>query len=212
MLDESKPLTQEIVEIYCSNGLSWYIIIQMTQDLSDYVSRVAFALNTIEVSGLNVAIDLIKNTCLQGGKIWIIGNGGSAATASHFATDLSNCSNIQGNEIKAISLCDNSSQLTAIGNDYGFEHIFERQLKKLSMPNDLLVTISASGNSQNILNCIVYAKSNSIKTISISGFDGGAAAKISDFSIITVTNIGDYGVAEDSHSIICHYLSSKLRN
>jgi D-sedoheptulose 7-phosphate isomerase len=146
------------------------------------------------------------------GKIWIIGNGGSAATASHFATDLSRCSNSVGEPVHAISLCDNSSLITAIGNDFGFDSVFSRQLSKAAISGDLLIVISASGNSKNLLKAMEWAKGNGIKTLALTGFDGGKAKILADSSLHVPTTSGDYGVAEHAHSILCHFLSSQFRD
>jgi D-sedoheptulose 7-phosphate isomerase len=183
----------------------------MMSAYSEYLARLNTALNSINTEVLEHVVDLIQKSAIRKSKIWIIGNGGSASTASHFATDLSRCSNKDGFTISAVSLCDNTAQITAIGNDFGFEKVFSRQLSVLSSPRDLLFTISASGNSENILNAIEFSKQVSMTTISLSGFDGGLSARLSDYSLLARTNLGDYAVAEDSHSILCHYISQQLR-
>ena len=177
----------------------------------EYTTRVHSSLNLVNIVELENAIQIILDTTDHNGKIWLIGNGGSAATSSHFATDLSRCTGKNGQSIRAISLCDNSALITAIGNDFSFEEIFRKQLEILAKKGDLLIAISASGNSSNLLQAIKYAKSNSIKTISLVAFNGGIIRELSDDSIFAQTNMGDYGVAEDCHSIICHYISSELR-
>jgi len=180
--------------------------------LDNYGMRVISALKTVNIAELEAAVKSIHSTAKSTRKIWLIGNGGSAATSSHFATDLSRCSSKNGNPIKAISLCENSGLITAIGNDFSFEEIFVNQLQKLGSKGDLLISISASGNSTNLIKAIEFAKISSIFTLSLVGFDGGALKKLSDSSIYVQTDLGDYGVAEDCHSIICHYISSQLRD
>ena len=108
-------------------------------------------------------------------------------------------------------MCDNSSLITAIGNDFGFDLIFSKQLSNLAVKGDLLVTLSASGNSQNLLSAMNWAGANGVSNLALTGFDGGQAKLIADFSLHIPTAIGDYGVAEDAHSILCHYLSSQFR-
>jgi D-sedoheptulose 7-phosphate isomerase len=178
----------------------------------DYVSRIGLALSATSSKKIEEVIEIILNCSDNGGTIWLIGNGGSASTSSHFATDLSRCTNTKGEPIRGVSLCDNSSLITAIGNDFGFQEIFVKQLSNLAQKNDLLISISASGNSENVIKAIEYAKTNSIKTVSLNGFNGGKAHGISDCSIHVPTNIGDYGVAEDAHSIISHFICSQMRN
>jgi D-sedoheptulose 7-phosphate isomerase len=178
---------------------------------TEYITRIHSSLKLVNIAELNYAKQIILDTTKQNGKIWLIGNGGSAATSSHFATDLSRCTSENGEPIRAISLCDNTALITAIGNDFTFEEIFKKQLEILGTKGDLLISISASGNSSNLLQAIKYAKSHSIKTLSLVGFDGGLIHKLSDNSILVQTDVGDYGVAEDCHSMICHFISSALR-
>ena len=177
----------------------------------NYSSRVNSVLNQVNLNELENALRVILNTSKIGGRVWLIGNGGSAAISSHFATDLSRCTNEYGQPLKAISLCDNTGLITAIGNDFSFEDIFIKQLQNLGEKGDLLISISASGNSINLIKAVEFAKTCSISTLSFVGFDGGVLKKLSDNSIYVQTDIGDYGVAEDCHSIICHYISSKFR-
>jgi D-sedoheptulose 7-phosphate isomerase len=160
---------------------------------------------------LDNAVKIIYETTKHSGQIWLIGNGGSAATASHFATDLSRCTGENRQPIKAISLCDNLGLVTAIGNDFSFDDIFIKQLQNLGKAGDLLISISASGNSRNLIKAVEFANTFSISTLSLVGFDGGAIQELSNNSIYVQTAIGDYGIAEDCHSIICHYISSQLR-
>lgn len=178
----------------------------------DYVTRVSLALSATSSERIEEVIKIILNCSENGGTIWLIGNGGSASTSSHFATDLNRCTNSKGEPIKGLSLCDNSSLITAIGNDFGFQEIFVKQLTNLAKKSDLLISISASGNSVNIIKAIEYAKTNSIKTVALNGFNGGRVHEICDFSIHVPTAIGDYGVAEDAHSIISHFICSQMKN
>ena len=180
--------------------------------IQDYVARISLALSATSSEKIDEVIKIILNCSENGGTIWLMGNGGSASTSSHFATDLSRCTNSKGESIKGISLCDNSSLITAIGNDFGFQEIFVKQLTNLTKKSDLLITISASGNSENIIKAIEYAKSNAIKTVALNGFNGGRVHEICDFSIHVPTTIGDYGVAEDAHSIISHFICSQIKN
>lgn len=175
-----------------------------------YKSRIDYALDTVTLGELERSINIISNSSKNSGKIWIIGNGGSATTASHFATDLSRCTGENGQPLRAISLCDNLGLITAIGNDFSFEDIFVKQLENLAKAGDLLIAISASGNSKNLIKAVQFANTSSIITLSLVGFDGGALKELSDNSVYVQTNIGEYGVAEDCHLIICHYICSQL--
>ena len=185
----------------------------MKNDLAfeDYSKLIKSGLNTVSKIELDNAVEIIYETTKNSGQIWLIGNGGSAATASHFATDLSRCSGENMQPIKAISLCDNLGLVTAIGNDFSFDDIFMKQLQNLGKSGDLLISISASGNSRNLIKAVEFANACSINTLSLVGFDGGALQKLSNNLIYVQTDIGEYGIAEDCHSIICHFISSKLR-
>lgn len=176
-----------------------------------YARKVNEALLKVSPVAIEDALIALSNAFNANKSIWIAGNGGSAATASHFATDLSRCINKDSNPVRGISLCDNTFLITAIGNDFGFEFIFSKQLSSLAAKGDLLVTLSASGNSQNLLSAMNWAKANGLSNLALTGFDGGQAKLIADFSLHVPTAIGDYGVAEDSHSILCHYLSMQFR-
>ncbi len=183
-----------------------------SDELRAYSKRIFNTLSQISQVKIDDAIKIILDTASKGGSIWIIGNGGSAATASHFAADLSRCVDQFGTPIRAISLCDNGALISAIGNDFGFEYIYLKQLVNNVKSSDLLFVISASGNSINLIKALDYCNSRNITSIALTGFDGGQAAKICSHSLNLRTHIGDYGVAEDSHSVVCHYLSSKLRS
>jgi len=180
--------------------------------IGQYVERINLALAKLTQVSLENGLLALRETIDSGGRVWIAGNGGSAATASHFATDLSRCTNSRGAPIKGISLCDNSGLITAIGNDFGFDFIFSRQLSNVSNEGDLFVVLTASGNSKNLLVAMEWAKKNQVKTMALTGFDGGEAKNLADISIHVPTAIADYGAAEDAHSILCHFLSSQFRS
>ncbi len=135
--------------------------------------------------------------------VYLIGNGGSASTCSHFANDLGK------HGYRAISLADNSAVITRIGNDIGYDKIFVEQLKVFFDKGDTLVAISASGNSPNLVNAVEYANTLG-NTVAIVGFDGGKLAKMCKIVIHTVTEIGDYEIAEDKHLAVCHAVAVRL--
>ena len=179
--------------------------------LNHYTSRINLALAKLTQTDIEAGLSVLGEAMNSGKHIWIAGNGGSAATASHFATDLSRCTNSNGAPVKGISLCDNSGLITAIGNDFGFDFIFSRQLSKIAISGDLLVVLTASGNSRNLLVAMEWARDNGVKVLALTGFSGGKVKDLADISIHVPTETGDYGVAEDAHSILCHFLSSQFR-
>lgn len=179
--------------------------------LAGYMSRLNQALESIDPEAVKEVIRQIERVSNNLGRVWIIGNGGSALTSSHFATDLTRCSTKDGNVIRAVSLCDNVGILTAVSNDFAFTEVFVKQLQMLFSKGDLLITISASGNSLNILKSLEFGKENTVTTIAFTGFSGGSARELCDVSVHVKTAIGDYGIAEDAHSILMHFICGQLR-
>ncbi len=176
-----------------------------------YRGRLDFALDSLTEVTVGEITTIFVRARLSGDRIWLIGNGGSATTADHFATDLLCCSDRQGRPVRATSLCSNVGVITATSNDLGYEHIFTRQLGMLASPGDVSVAISASGNSPNIIAAINWAKQNSLITIGLTGFDGGAARALVDVSAHVESAKGDYGVVEDAHLVACHMVAEALR-
>ena len=183
----------------------------LESSLETYFSSINKALSQVSKISVDKALSVIAQVIDTNKTIWIAGNGGSAATASHFATDLSRCNSVTGSPVRGVSLCDNSSLITAIGNDFGFDSVFSKQLSNLAVKGDLLVTISASGNSKNLLSAMNWAGANGVNNLALTGFDGGLARSIADFSLHVPTKSGEYALAEDAHSILCHFLSSQFR-
>jgi D-sedoheptulose 7-phosphate isomerase len=175
-----------------------------------YINYLSKVISFIDVQQIGDLIRLILNTRDAGKKIYFMGNGGSAATSSHFANDLAIGSNSYDCPIKAISLSDNLAIITAIANDFGYDEIFLRQLKVLLEPGDIVVGISASGNSKNIINAFEYAISKGNKTVALTAFDGGQLLKMADHAIHIPTDRGEYGPAEDGHMILDHLIGAFL--
>lgn len=153
----------------------------------------------------------IKNAQINNNKIFIMGNGGSASTSSHFVSDLLKTSlTKEAKRTKAISLTDNIPVLMAWANDTSFENIFSSQLENLLEKGDLVIGISGSGNSENVIKAIEFANTKEAKTICLSGMDGGKLAKITQLSLIIPNN--DMLTIETMHLLICHLLTSLLRS
>lgn len=144
-------------------------------------------------------------------RIFFIGNGGSAATASHFANDIAIGSRSRVKPFRAVSLCDNLALITAIGNDFGYDQIFVRQLENQMDPGDVLVAISASGNSENVLHAVSYANQHGAITVGLTGFDGGRLRPLAQQNVHVPANQGEYGPVEDLHMIVDHLAGSFLR-
>ncbi len=158
----------------------------------------------------NVA-HLILDRAKKKRTVYLIGNGGSATTAAHFAIDFVHAGMLDHAPIiRAINLAENIGIVTALGNDKGYDQIFSRQLRMLGRKGDILIAISASGNSVNLLEAVKVAKEMGITTVGILGFDGGQLGAMCDYSIVVRTKKGEYGVVEDIHLFLDHMLASYI--
>jgi D-sedoheptulose 7-phosphate isomerase len=149
--------------------------------------------------------------CLRGGgKLLLFGNGGSAADAQHLAAEFVGRFRIERQALPAIALTTDSSILTAVGNDYGFDQIFARQVQALGRPGDVAIGISTSGNSPNVTSAITQAAKQELKTIGLAGKDGGSLAKCVDISItVASTNVA---MIQECHISIGHILCELVEN
>ena len=158
----------------------------------------------------NVA-HLIIEKSKEGKTVYIAGNGGSATTASHFAADLAHSAFVNHRPlVRAVSLSENVALLTALGNDRGYEEVFSYQLETHMTEGDILIVISASGNSPNIVRAVRTAKQIGAVSIGLVGFDGGELATLCDYVIAVYTVKGEYGPVEDLHLFLDHMLSSYI--
>lgn len=149
-------------------------------------------------------VSLICSTFKKGGKIIVMGNGGSAADAQHFAAEMIGRFMLERKALPAIALTTDSSVLTSIGNDYGFESVFARQIEALAAPNDLVVGISTSGNASNVINAIRAAKAKGVTTVGLIGCEGGEMCGLVDLAL-TVPSLQTPRIQE-AHTTIIHLL------
>ncbi len=190
-------------------------VFNKTSSFAGYLIGYTQYLNDAIVSLEKDCITNVVNTFVKAWEskrtIFFAGNGGSAATASHFAQDLAAVSRKAGiKPFRVLSLTDNTSYITASGNDYGFEKIFTTQMEGLFEPGDVLVALSASGNSPNVVKAVEYANKCKGTSVALVGFDGGILAKIAHQVIIVKSNKGEYGPVEDVHMILDHVITSYL--
>ena len=183
----------------------------MINSLANYQKRLGKALASFDFESIQPLVAALIETRESAGTIFIAGNGGSASTAQHYAVDWGVGSRIEDPPVKVLSLTDNMASITSTGNDLSFVEIFSRQLRNLAKSGDLLVVISASGNSPNLLESVSSAKQLGLKTVSVTGFDGGRLKNLTDLSIHMSTEAGDYGVAEDLHLMLGHAVKEALR-
>jgi D-sedoheptulose 7-phosphate isomerase len=176
----------------------------------EYFNYLYSVMQRVDTSEIGRFVETLLDVRKSGGTIFFVGNGGSAATASHFANDLSVGTNDYVQPFRAISLADNVPVLTALGNDFGYDEIFVRQLRILAKKGDVVVGISASGNSPNLLRAFEYALSEGVKTVAITAFDGGKLKAMADEGIHVPTEPKEYGPAEDVHMILDHLVGAYL--
>jgi D-sedoheptulose 7-phosphate isomerase len=178
--------------------------------VGEYLQGLKALLDEIDLDAVDRIGARLWQAYVEDRRVFIIGNGGSAATASHMTCDIAKGASVPGKRrVRAISLTGNVAHMTAIGNDIGYEKLFTEQLVNLAEPGDVLVAFTASGNSPNILDALRWARGKGIQTIAVLGFDGGQAAHLADLSVIARSR--NYGFVEDFHLILEHALSQWLR-
>lgn len=182
--------------------------------IQEYINEVKNALDTLDLKSIDHAITMLLEGYRRGSRVFIIGNGGSASTATHMACDLGKGTlarfyDNKEKRLRVMSLSDNIALLTAYANDLSFDHAFVQQLRNLVEKDDLVIVLSGSGNSKNLIKAIKYANDNGAKTIGLLGFKtGGKLAEMVDCSIIVQSN--HYGPVEDVHLVLNHLIASFL--
>ena len=178
--------------------------------IQKYISHLQDVLASLNLEDVKKSIETIMEAYHTDRQIFVIGNGGSASTASHLACDLGKGTSIEGiRRFRVISLTDNVATMTAWSNDVSYEDVFVEQLKNLAYPNDVVIGISASGNSENIIRAMQHAADLGCRTIGWSGFSGGKLASICDVNVIVNSN--KYGPVEDVHLILNHILHAWIQ-
>lgn len=180
------------------------------ESVSNYIATLQQTIAQLPEQPIVRAIDLLHAARLSGRQVFIMGNGGSASTATHFVCDLSkNTRHRSWPHFKAIGLSDNMAVLSAYANDEGYENVFSQQLANLVMPDDIVIAISASGNSKNILNGVLFAKSQNATTVGFTGFDGGSLASLVDINLHVNSTVIEH--VEDIHLMLEHIIVKSLR-
>ena len=177
------------------------------QSYFNYLTQV---LSSIDLQEVAAFVRTLLDARERGATVFFMGNGGSAATASHFANDLAIGTNSYHKPFRVLSITDNNAVMTAIGNDFGYSDIFERQLRVLGKQGDVVVGISASGNSPNLLKAFDAAKKIGIRSVALTAFDGGKMRDAADEGIHVPTGLKEYGPAEDAHMILDHLIGAYL--
>jgi D-sedoheptulose 7-phosphate isomerase len=174
-----------------------------------YITKLNLLFKEVDLTILEQISKEIINMIVHGRTIFVLGNGGSASIANHFATDLVGGVSIKSNnQVRAISLSANSSLLTAISNDFGNDQVFSRQLKAHASKNDLVLAISSSGKSPNIISALKLSKEMGLRSVALVGFSqiNTTVMECADHIIHVKCTDGLYEYVEDVHSILCHVL------
>ncbi|MGA2014379.1 MAG: SIS domain-containing protein [Solirubrobacteraceae bacterium] len=176
----------------------------------DYVDRLGAALASLSRPQLVELGEILGRAYRNGKQVFTVGNGGSSSLASHMAADLGkNTIGPNMRRFRILSLNDNAAIVTALANDLGYENVFSEQLTNLIRAGDVLIVVSASGNSPNIIKAMRYARVQSAEVVALLGFDGGQAAGLADLAIVVPSR--DYGIVEDVHLVINHILVEHFR-
>lgn len=183
----------------------------MKDHIRNYLDRLEGALETISPAVVDELAGRLYRAYNDGKQVFVLGNGGSASTASHMAADLAkNTIGANMRRFRIMSLNDNIPLMTALSNDLGYHRMFAEQLMNLIRAGDVLVVISGSGNSPNVLRAVNYARDQCAQVVGLLGFSGGQAAELCDTAIVVDSE--DYGVVEDAHLILNHILVEYFRD
>lgn len=182
-------------------------MIDFRKEIKAYLAHEIRVLENLDVEAINAALNLLQSTFENGNTVFTFGNGGSSSTASHFQNDFNKgVSEHTEKKFNLLCLNDNISTVMAIANDIGFEEIFRFQLTGHIKPGDVVLAISGSGNSKNVINAVEYAKEQGCKVIGLTGFGGGKLKELSDVSLHAPIN--SMQITEDIHMIFDHLMMS----
>jgi len=171
--------------------------------VEDYFSQLTTAIDAIDNDAVTAWIERLARARSEGATVFVAGNGGSAATASHFATDIGKGASYgRAQRFRVVALTDSMSTITAYANDVGFDVVFAEQLRNLGKPGDVLVTISGSGSSPNIVAVIEAAKELGMDVVALTGFQGGKSGPMADIHVNVPSD--HMGRIEDVHMALCH--------
>lgn len=180
-----------------------------SEGLAGYIEREKAALGALDLSAVSDAMNLVLETARTGGTVYTCGNGGSAATASHFACDFNKGVYAEaGVRLRFECLCDNAATCMAVANDIGYDEVFAYQLRGRVRPQDVLLAISGSGNSENVVRAAEYARSQGCRVVGLTGYSGGRLKALSDVSLHVA--VDDMQIAEDVHMAFDHMMMRTL--
>jgi D-sedoheptulose 7-phosphate isomerase len=173
--------------------------------INQYIEAQKAALESVAPAQIANLVTLVRECLRRDAQIFVMGNGGSASNSSHFATDLGKgASDKLGKRFRVLSLNDNISWITALGNDYVYDDVYVRQLMNFARPGDLLLVLSVSGNSPNVVRAVEWAREHGVTTVALVGSKKGRLAELAEHTV--VVNDTHYGRVEDVQMGICHML------
>ena len=182
-------------------------MIDYRNQIKDYLKHEVETIQHLDIDQINAALNLLLETFEKGNTVYVFGNGGSSSTASHFQNDFNKgVSEHTEKKFNLLCLNDNVATVMAVANDIGFEEVFRFQLQGHIRPGDVVMAISGSGNSKNVINAVEYAKQQGNKIIGLTGFGGGKLRELSDVSLHAPIN--SMQVTEDIHMIFDHLMMS----
>ncbi len=179
--------------------------------IQNYITSLQQTMDQLPQSLISDVINVLQRARMQGSQVFIMGNGGSASTASHFVCDLAKNTRCEGlPHFRAIGLADNMEIFSAYANDEGYENVFSQQLINLVKPGDIVIAISASGNSKNVLNAVDEARKYGATTIGFTGFSGGHLGQMVDIHIHVNSTIIEH--VEDIHLMLEHMIVRTIKD
>jgi D-sedoheptulose 7-phosphate isomerase len=179
--------------------------------IQSYISTLQLTMDQLPRQLIARVIDLLQQARMKGSQVFILGNGGSASTASHFACDLAKNTRQAGlPHFRVIGLTDNMAMFSALANDEGYENVFSEQLAGLIRPGDIVIAISASGNSKNVIKAAEAANNHNATVIGFTGFDGGRLGQLANVNIHVNSNIIEH--VEDIHLMLEHLIVKTIKD
>ena len=179
--------------------------------IQNYISTLQLTMDQLPRQSIADVISVLQQARKRGSQVFILGNGGSASTASHFACDLAKNTRQEGlPHFRVIGLTDNMAMFSALANDEGYENVFSAQLASLVRPEDIVIAISASGNSKNVISAAEVAHRNGATVVGFTGFDGGRLRQLANINIHVSSNIIEH--VEDIHLMLEHLIVKSIKD
>lgn len=189
----------------------------MKEYIEEFAGKAVRALNNLPTEEISKALNILQAVYERDGRIYVFGNGGSLALATHWVSDFnktvfSHHLDERTRRFQAIRLPTTEEEMTAWANDVGYDTVFSGPLQNYIQDSDVVIAISSSGNSVNIIKAVELAKEHKVPVIGISGFDGGKLAQLSDAKIVVKTDKGEYELVEGVHDVIMHMMTKYFKN